>query len=274
MSKSQKIIIISGPTASGKSAYAVKLAKQYNGAIINADALQIYAGLPVLSAQPSLEEQQGVLHYLYGRLSHTQQCSVATWLQLAKESIADCFLQNLTPIIDGLNFIPEIEKKFVLQAENLYQEMGQQKFINKFGNNKIIDKQKLIRYASVYLQTNKTMDFWHQQEKIKIFPQAIFEHCTIKLPRQKLYENCNLRFLQMLKKGATTEVEKLQKQINNNAYTITKTIGYAEILQYLAGKLDLQSAINLASQKTRNYAKRQTTWINNRFLLATEIIPF
>ena len=76
----------------------------------------------------------------------------------------------------------------------------------------------------------------------------------------------------MLKKGATTEVEKLQKQINNNAYTITKTIGYAEILQYLAGKLDLQSAINLASQKTRNYAKRQTTWINNRFLLATEVI--
>jgi len=283
MSQSQKIIIISGPTASGKSAYALKLAKQYNGAIINADALQIYAGLPVLSAQPSLEEQKEVLHYLYGRLSHTQQCSVATWLQLAKESITDCFSQNLTPIvvggtgmylsalIDGLNFIPEIEKKFILQAENLYQEMGQQKFINQFGSNKIIDKQKLIRYASVYLQTNKTMDFWHQQEKIKIFPQAIFKHYTIKLPRQKLYENCNLRFLQMLEKGAIAEVEKLQKQINDNTYTITKTIGYAEILQYLAGKLDLQSAINLASQKTRNYAKRQITWINNRFLLATEV---
>jgi len=281
----QKIIIISGPTASGKSSYAIKLAKKYNGAVINADALQIYDSLPILSAQPSLEEQQGVLHYLYSRLNYTQQCSVAIWLKLAEESIINCFTKNLTPIVvggtgmylsallDGLNFIPEIEKTFILQAENLYQQMGQQKFANQFGNNKIIDKQKLIRYASVYLQTNKTIDFWHQQEKIKIFPQAIFQHHTIKLPRQKLYENCNLRFLQMLKNGAILEVEKLQKQLNNNIYNITKTIGFAEISQYLAGKLDLQSAINLTSQKTRNYAKRQLTWINNRFASAQEVMP-
>ncbi len=281
----QKIIIISGPTASGKSSYAIKLAKKYNGAVINADALQIYDSLPILSAQPSLEEQQGVLHYLYSRLNYTQQCSVAIWLKLAEESIINCFTNNLTPIVvggtgmylsallDGLNFIPEIEKTFILQAENLYQQMGQQKFANQFGNNKIIDKQKLIRYASVYLQTNKTIDFWHQQEKIKIFPQAIFQHHTIKLPRQKLYENCNLRFLQMLKNGAILEVEKLQKQLNNNIYNITKTIGFAEISQYLAGKLDLQSAINLTSQKTRNYAKRQLTWINNRFASAQEVMP-
>lgn len=283
MPRSQKIIIISGPTASGKSAYAIKLAKQFNGAVINADALQIYDSLPILSAQPNSEEQQGVLHYLYGSLNYTQQCSVAIWLKLAKESIATCFLQNLTPIVvggtgmylsallDGLNFIPEIDKTFILQAENLYQQIGQQKFANQFGNNKIVDKQKLIRYASVYLQTNKTIDFWHQQEKIKIFPHATFEHYTMKLPRQQLYENCNLRFLQMLKNGAILEVEKLQEQINGNIYNITKTIGFTEISQYLAGKLDLQSAINLASQKTRNYAKRQLTWINNRFSSANEI---
>jgi len=281
----QKIIIISGPTASGKSSYAIKLAKQSHGAVINADALQIYDSLPILSAQPSLEEQQGVLHYLYSRLNYTQQCSVAIWLKLAEESIINCFTNNLTPIVvggtgmylsallDGLNFIPEIEKTFILQAENLYQQMGQQKFANQFGNNKIIDKQKLIRYASVYLQTNKTIDFWHQQEKIKIFPQATFQHHTIKLPRQKLYANCNLRFLQMLKNGAIPEVEKLQEQLNNNIYNITKTIGFTEISQYLAGKLDLQSAINLTSQKTRNYAKRQLTWINNRFASAQEVMP-
>jgi tRNA dimethylallyltransferase len=284
MKQEQKIIIISGPTASGKSALAIKWAKQYGGAVINADALQIYNSLPILSSQPNLVERQNVLHYLYGKLDFWQQCSVATWLDLVKESILLCFQQNLVPILvggtgmylsallDGINFIPVIKDQFVQQAQNLYQEMGQQKFIQQFGNNKIIDKQKLIRYASVYLQTNKTIDFWHQQEKIKLFPQAKFIHYTITLPRLKLYENCNLRFLQFINNGAILEVEKLQQQIVANNYNVIKTIGFAEISQYLAGKISLETACNLASQKTRNYAKRQLTWINNRFSSAIPLI--
>jgi len=285
MKKEQKIIIISGPTASGKSGLAVQWAKQYGGAVINADALQIYDSLPILSAQPSLAEKNDVLHYLYGELNHQQQCSVATWLELVKESILSCFSQNLLPIVvggtgmylsallDGLNFIPEIEQKFIQQAEDLYLQLEKEKFIQQFvgDNSNIIDKQKLIRYASVYLQTNQKMDFWHSQPKIKAFPQAEFLHYTIKLSREQLYENCNLRFRKMIEQGAILEVEKALPNIMDSNSSVKKTIGFAEISQYLQGEISLESACNLASQKTRNYAKRQLTWINNRFSTAVVI---
>ena len=285
MKKEQKIIVISGPTASGKSGLAIKWAKQYGGAVINADALQIYNSLPILSAQPSLPERQDILHYLYGEFSYQQQCSVAVWLELVKESILSCFSQNLLPIVvggtgmylsallDGINFIPVIEQKFIQQAEDLYLQLGQEKFIQQFvgDSRNIIDKQKLIRYASVYLQTNKKMDFWHNQPKIKIFPQAEFLHYTIKLPREQLYENCNLRFRKMIEQGAILEVEKALPNIMDSNSSVKKTIGFAEISQYLQGEISLESACNLASQKTRNYAKRQLTWINNRFSTALVI---
>ena len=272
-----KIIVISGATASGKSRVAIEVAKIFNGAIINADALQIYRDLPILSAQPTSENFIEVEHFLYGILPANEKISVGIWLKMVAEIVKKIQQENKIPIIvggngmyisrliSGISEIPEIDEKFRLQAQNLYAEIGHQKFQENFGNTKIIDKQKLLRACEVFLQTGKKIEFFQQQPPKKALENQQFIHLNLNPPRQEIYQNCNERFAKMLENNALNEVKNYIKNINDLSSPIVNTLGFKEILEFLNNKITLDEMQSLASQKTRNYAKRQLTWFRHQF---------
>jgi tRNA dimethylallyltransferase len=284
---SEKILIISGPTASGKSALALQLANLRDIAIINADSLQIYEGLPILSSQPTNSEQKKAPHFLYSHFKAYETSSVGKWLELVKSIVEDVISQKKLPVIvggsgmyisklvDGISKIPEVSEDVRKEAIELYEKLGHQEFLQKYGDGKIIDPQRLIRACAVFLQSGKTMEFWHSQPNEKIFPEAKFTHINLEPNRKKLYENCNLRFSEMLKNGAIEEVENLIKEtlkadLSAEAsakadWQITKTLGFAEIRNLLQGEMNKEEMLEIARQKTRNYAKRQLTWFRNQF---------
>ena len=272
-----KIIVISGATASGKSRVAIEVAKIFNGAIINADALQIYRDLPILSAQPTSENLIEVEHFLYGILPANEKISVGIWLKMVAEIVKKIQQENKIPIIvggngmyisrliNGISEIPEIDEKFRLQAQNLYAEIGHEKFQENFGNTKIIDKQKLLRACEVFLQTGKKIEFFQQQPPKKALENQQFIHLNLNPPRQEIYQNCNERFAKMLENNALKEVENYIKNINDLSSPVVNTLGFKEILEFLNNKITLDEMQSLASQKTRNYAKRQLTWFRHQF---------
>ncbi|MBM3579794.1 MAG: tRNA (adenosine(37)-N6)-dimethylallyltransferase MiaA [Alphaproteobacteria bacterium] len=269
---SGRILVISGPTASGKSSLALSLADLLDIAIINADSLQLYEGLPILSAQPSVEERKQVPHFLYSFLRPQENSSVVSWLELVRSTVERVWMEGRSPVIvggsgmyiskliEGISEIPMIDPTTKKAALQLYDEIGHQEFQQRFGENKIIDKQRLLRAAEVFLQTEKTISFWQKEPK-KIFPTADFLHVNLEPEREKLYEKCNARFASMLKNGALTEVKKLDFLSNQQ---ITKTLGFLEIRDFLGGKIAREKMIETATQKTRNYAKRQLTWFRNQ----------
>ena len=272
-----KIIVISGATASGKSRVAIEVAKVFNGAIINADALQIYRDLPILSAQPTAENLIEVEHFLYGILPANEKISVGIWLKMVAEIVKKIQQENKIPIIvggngmyisrliNGISEIPEIDEKFRLQAQNLYTEIGHQKFQENFGNTKIIDKQKLLRACEVFLQTGKKIEFFQQQPPKKALENQQFIHLNLNPPRQEIYQNCNERFAKMLENNVLNEVKNYIKNINDLSSPMVNTLGFKEILEFLNNKITLDEMRSLASQKTRNYAKRQLTWFRHQF---------
>lgn len=279
-----KIFIISGATSTGKSEIANELTQQLQGkiAIINADSLQIYEGLPILSAQPTFEEQKLAPHFLYSYLKPYEKSSVALWLNLVKPIIENLWRKNITPIIvggtgmylsklvAGISKIPAISNEIKQEAQKFYDENGaevlRQKLID-FGEKEILDKQRLTRAFEVFLQTKKTLSWWQNQPKEKIFENANFIHANLEINREKLYENCNLRFEKMLKNGAINEVKNLRKTLDKNQnYSITKTLGYEEICDYLDKKISEKTMVEIATKKTRNYAKRQLTWFRTQIL--------
>lgn len=274
-----KIIVISGPTASGKSNLALNLAKNKDIAIINGDSLQIYEGLPILSAQPSADEQKLVDHFLYSYLDYNQNSSVVNWLNLVKETIADIRNNNKIPVIvggsgmyisklfDGISPIPEIDPKIRNLARELYDEMGHNKFksnLVQLGGDDAIDKQRLIRSYEVLKQTNKAISWWQNKPLNNIFSDENFLHINLEPNRESLYNNCNLRFREMLQNGAIEEVQLLLKRQINDDYPIFKTLGFGQIKQFLKQEISQEKMIEIATQKTRNYAKRQLTWFRHQ----------
>ena len=272
-----KIVIISGATASGKSKLAIDFAIKKNGVIINADALQQYRDLKILSAIPSKEMQQKILHRLYGYLDFDCQSNVALWLENVQREIKNCWQNYQLPIvvggtgfylrvlIDGINYIPSILPQIKKQAQDQLAEFGYSEFKRRYGDNKIIDKQRLIRACEVLLQTQKPLKYWQSQPKQKIFPDANFVHLNLAIDRKIIYQNCNQRFDNMLKSGAIEEVEALLKKNIDLTMPITKTLGFVDIEQFLTKKISYQQMQENVKQKTRNYAKRQITWFKHQF---------
>ena len=272
----EKIVIISGATACGKSDLALEFGNYKDIAIINADSLQIYEGLPILSAQPSTEEQKKLPHFLYSYLKPNESSSVGSWLELVKNIIPQILAEKKLPVVvggsgmyisklvEGISKMPEISKENRKAAHDLYDKIGHQEFQKKFGAGKIIDKQRLLRAAEILFQSDKPISFWQQQEKEKILPQADFIHLNLDLNREKLYQNCNSRFKQMLENGALDEVSNFVKQGFKHEWQITKTLGFEEICLFLSNEISYEKMLEIGSQKTRNYAKRQMTWFRNQ----------
>ncbi len=287
-----KILIISGATASGKSNLAFEIAKKQNAVIINADSMQIYQGLPILSAQPDAVLQNQVQHFLYSRLSPFEKGSVALWLDCAVKIIKQTLDEGKLPIvvggtgmyidklINGISLVPDIDIAVSGEASNLFHKLGKDDFLKNLilmGDadvSNVLDKQRLVRRYEVLLQTGKTLSFWQSKNINKFFADSQFLHFNLNISKSEVYKNCNDRFLLMIKSGAIEEVEKFfniyRDVVFNQKLPIIKTLGFNEIACFIGlegyQKIDYDKMIELATQKTRNYAKRQITWFKNQKL--------
>ncbi|MFM6972861.1 MAG: tRNA (adenosine(37)-N6)-dimethylallyltransferase MiaA [Alphaproteobacteria bacterium] len=277
------IIIISGATATGKSKLAHEIAKKYQATILNADSLQIFGELPILTAQPSPEERNQVEYLLYGIFDAKQKISVGIWLNLIVDAIEKLYAKNILPIIvggtgmylstlvNGIANIPEIYPEFKNIAIDLYEKIGHQEFVKKFGNEKIIDKQKLLRRAEVFLQEGREIEYFYNLPKKILFDEKIaknfnFMHFNLNLEREINYKNCDNRFLQMIENNVLKEVEDyLKSAVFFEESSVNKSLGFQEIRDFIDKKIDKNTMIKIATQKTRNYAKRQITWFKHQF---------
>ena len=292
MDTKSKIILISGPTASGKSTFAIKLAKKINGEVINADSMQVYKELKILTARPSKKEQQNIKHHLYGFQSVKKNFSTGEWQKLAIKKIYEVKKRNKIPIlvggtglyfkslIDGLVKIPKIPLKFRNKVRNLQKKIGQKRFYNQLlkldslVKNRIDhnDVQRSIRAFEVKSYTKVSLYEWFSKTK-KMFSDEDFIKIFINFPRIELLKRINLRVNQMFAKGAIEEVRKFLKMKVKSDKSANKIIGVGEIKRYLNKAEDLQSVKDQIAIKTRQYAKRQATWARGHMLSWQMIDP-
>ena len=279
MDLKSKIILIYGPTASGKSEFAVKLAKKINGEVINADSMQIYKELKILSARPSRKDYKNIKHHLYGFQSVKKNFSTGDWLKKVHQKILNTKKRKKTPIlvggtglyfkalIEGLIKIPNIPIKFREKIRSLHKKLGTKKFflrlikLDPLSKIKInpSDTQRAIRAYEIKLFTKKSMYDWFKETN-STYEQNSFFKIYINFPRNELLVRINDRVQKMIKKGAILEVKKfLELKVPKNK-SANKAIGIDEIKQYLNKKIQIGQVIEKISIKTRQYAKRQNTW--------------
>jgi len=292
MDLQSKIILISGPTASGKSKFAINLAKKAKGEIINADSMQVYKELRILTARPSIKEYKKIKHHLYGFLNVKKKFSTGEWLKLSQKKIEEIRKRKKIPILvggtglyfkaltDGLVKIPNIPTKVRNSIRNLQKKLGQKKFYLKLLKvdpnikGKIIetDIQRSIRAYEVKLHTKKSLYDWFKNTKSK-FSKDDFFKIYIDYPRQELIERIALRTKEMLNRGAINEVKKFLKLKIKRDNSSNKVIGIAEIKEYLEQKSDLKEVKEKITIKTRQYAKRQSTWARGQMINWNKIQP-
>ncbi len=275
-------IVIVGPTGSGKSALALKKASENNGVIINADSMQIYENLSIITARPTLKDMNLIPHKLYGVLPGTEVCSAARWLQMVANEFSMLKDTDKTPIVvggtglyikallEGLSPIPDIPPEIRDEARNIAKEEGEQKLramiaaYDPITAEKFNDKHRLIRAWEVFKATGKPHSYWKKQKNIKLV-EANWEKIFINPERKDLYAKCDARFLKMLDDGAVDEVKALLKINLNPDLPITKALGVPEITAFIKGQISYETMIAKAQQATRNYAKRQITWFKHQF---------
>ena len=292
MDLKSKIILISGPTASGKSEFAIKIAKKINGEIINADSMQVYKQLKILTARPNKEEQKNIKHHLYGVVDVNKSFSTGQWLKLAIKKIKEIRKRKKTPIlvggtglyfqsiINGLVKIPNIPLKLRNKVRFIQKKEGQKKFYKKLlkldkkvkGKFDSNDTQRSIRAFEIKLYTKVSMYDWLNKTK-PVFNENEFLKLYIDFNRQELIKRISLRTVKMLQKGAIEEVKRLStKKIKKN-FSVNKVIGVNELRQYLKKQMTLDEVRKLISIRTRQYAKRQATWARSRMLSWNKISP-
>jgi tRNA dimethylallyltransferase len=285
MDLKSKIILISGPTASGKSNFAIKLAKKINGEIINADSMQIYLELKILSARPDPKNYQKIKHHLYGFHNVKKNFSTGDWLKFAIKKIKEVKKKDKIPIFvggtglyfkaltEGLVNIPNIPIRFRNKIRLDHEKLGQKKFYQKLlkldtvSKSKInpTDTQRTIRAYEVKKFTKKSLHDWFKDTK-SLFREDDFFKIYIDFPREKLIERINKRTNLMIKLGAIKEVKRFIKLKVKKDKSVNKAIGVIEIKKYLNNEKDLQETIEKISIKTRQYAKRQSTWARGNMI--------
>ena len=279
MDLKSKIVLIYGPTASGKSSFAIKLAKKISGEIINADSMQVYKELKVLTARPLKKDYNNIKHHLYGFQSVKRKFSTGDWLKLVKEKIENVKKRKKVPILvggtglyfkaltDGLVNIPNIPIKFRKNVRYLHKKMGSKKFFSKLVKLDPLtknflsssDTQRAIRAYEVKSFTKKSLYDWFRNTKSE-FEKKDFFKIYIDYPRSKLINRINIRAVKMIENGAIPEVRSFINLKVPQSKTASKAIGIKEIRDYLKKKIEKPDVIEKISIKTRQYAKRQTTW--------------
>ena len=292
MDLKSKIILISGPTASGKSNFSIKLAKKINGEIINADSMQVYKELKILSARPNTKDYQKIKHHLYGFHSVKNNFSTGDWLKIAIKKIKEVRRRNKTPIFvggtglyfkaltDGLVSIPNIPIRFRNKIRTLHKNLGQKKFYQKLikldpyskENINPTDTQRSIRAYEVKQFTKKSLHDWFENTK-SYFDKDDFFKIYIDYPREELIQRISKRAEQMIEMGAVNEVKRFIKLKVRKDKSVNKAIGIHEIKEYLEKRKDMPDVIEKISIKTRQYAKRQSTWARGHMMSWLKLSP-
>jgi len=292
MDTQSKIVLISGPTASGKSNFAVKIAKKINGEVVNADSMQVYKQLKILTARPNKKEQKNIKHHLYGIIDINKKFSTGQWLRLVIKKIKEVRQRKKTPIlvggtglyfqslINGLVKIPNIPLKIRKKVRLIQKKEGQSNFYkkllnidkkikNKFNPN---DTQRSIRAFEIMLYTKISMYDWLSKTE-SIFNENQFFKLYINFEREELIRRISLRTSKMFQMGVIQEFKKFNKKKIKKDSSVSKVIGVNELDQYLQNQITLEQAKELIAIRTRQYAKRQATWARSRMINWNKVNP-
>ena len=278
-----QVIVIAGPTASGKSALALGVAETLGGTVINADSMQVYRDLSVVTARPGAEELARAPHRLHGVLDGAELCSAARWAALARAAIEAAQADGSVPILCGgtglylrtllygIAPVPAIPDEIRQAARQRHAELGGPAFQAELARLdpeaaarlEPGDSQRLIRAYEVVVATGRKLADWHRAEPLAVgaFEPVIF---TLLPPRDALYAAIDARFAGMVEAGALNEVERLVARRLDPALPVMKAVGVPELSAYLRGEISLETAISQAQQASRRYAKRQFTWFRHQ----------
>ena len=277
------ILLIAGPTAAGKTALAIEAAKQLDGEIINADSMQIYEGLPIITACPDVAEQAAAPHHLFGTVDPALRWSVGEWSHAALALVDEVRLRGRTPILvggTGLYFnaltiglapVPEISADTRARATALLENEGLEALREEAFRQdpvsaekiKPADKHRLMRLVEVGWQTGRPLSDFHAETTPLLGEQA-WQGIVIEPERSLLYDRINQRFDRMLAAGALDEVAAFAERKLDPRLPAMKALGVPQLLAHLAGELSLEEAGDLSKQESRRYAKRQMTWFRNQ----------
>lgn len=278
------VLVIAGPTASGKSALAVDAAERFGGVVINADSMQVYSELDVLTARPQAADLARAEHRLFGVLPAAERCSVGRWLELAAREIVEVRAAGQLPIVvggtgmylkalmEGLAPVPEIPEAVTLSAQERYDEIGGEAFRGELA---ILDpdaaaalpagdRQRLIRAFAVAQATGRTLKAWQRATPQAPAVPGPFVVQAIIPPRDELYAACDRRLEAMMAAGALAEVRDLLSLGLDTALPAMRALGVPELTAHITGECPLDDAVEKAQQHTRNFAKRQLTWLRHQ----------
>lgn len=282
--ESGDVLIVAGPTGSGKSGLALAAAEAFAATVINADSVQVYRELRVLTARPDTAAEARAPHRLYGVLPASERCSAGRWLALAAEAIREAWRQGRLPIVaggtglylraltDGLAPVPPVPDAVRDEAEALYASLGGTEFRERLAGLDAdsaaalhpSDRQRLVRAMEVVRTTGRPLGHWQRQPPVRALPGARFTTLVLQPERRELYAALDARFLVMLDEGALDEVATLRALCLNRSLPAMKALGVRELAAVLSGEQDLASATALAQQATRRFAKRQITWLRHQ----------
>jgi len=284
-------VILGGPTASGKSALAAALARALGGTVINADSMQVYRELPVLTAQPSAADQAAVPHRLYGFLPVTERCSAGRWAILARAEIDAALGEGRLPIVvggtglylraltDGLAPVPEIPAAVREAARQRLAAIGKAAFHAELGRRdprmaarvRPADPQRMVRAWEVIEATGRSLADWQARPDGSPAGGMRFVKLVLAAERQQLYAACDARFAAMVARGALEEARQVMGHAGDPGLPGLKAVGLQDLIGHLRGETSLDAAIAAGQQATRRYAKRQMTWFRHQFDGARQI---
>ena len=276
---SRPVIAIAGPTASGKTGLAVRVAKAVGGEVVNADALQVYSGIPVLSAQPGEAERDGMPHHLFGKVAPAAPWSVGHWLRAVDPLIIEVLARGRAPVLvggtglyfkallQGLADIPPVPDDLSAALDRLPVEdlREQAESLDPEAASRVLgdDPQRLARIVGVALGTERVLSEWRAGTKPLVPPR--FVRRAVLLPdRAMLYDRINARFDAMMEAGALDEARAVAALDVSERAPMTKAIGLSHLLAHLRGELSLGEAVETAKRDSRRLAKRQMTWFRNQ----------
>lgn len=280
---SKRLLLLAGPTASGKTALSLHAAKRLDGEIVNADSMQVYEGLPILSAQPSAEECAAAPHHLFGVINPAARCSVGRWAMMALEVIAEIQHRGRMPILvggtglyfkallEGLAPVPEIPEAVLQAVEALYETGGlgalrqEAERLDPAASARIAegDRQRLMRVVAVARSAGRPLSELQADTKPMLDPTGVVG-LVIQPDRETLYARIEQRFDAMLAAGALKEARAVGERGLGEALPAMKAVGLPPLLSHLAGAMSLEEAVRVAKRDSRRYAKRQYTWFSNQ----------
>lgn len=285
---SPPVLVIGGPTATGKSALAVALAERLDGEVINGDSMQVYRGLPILTAQPDAATRARAPHRLYGVLGLEERCSAGRWQSMALTAIGEARAAGRVPIVvggtglylralmGGLADIPDIPAELRAEIALQLDEMGAPAFHAAFARQDPemaarlmpTDRQRLIRAAEVLAATGRSLADWQRETRPALAGgmPLTFRTVLVNPPREAVYAACDARFALMVARGALDEAREAAERGLSDSLPGMRALGLRELMAHVRAECGLDEAISRAQGATRHYAKRQVTWFSRQFI--------